>query len=195
MNWSSVFLGSGIKRVLPRSNSKRAFRAVAALALGCAGAFWATSAKAQESTPKIEVLARGFYGTQAVGMLGVGLEGMYRLSPHYGLGAEFDGFYVDNLEYPEPGTLESGAHCLLFAEGDLFPGWITPYARLGLGPGRYQRYHSDPYQTQAELDFAAQLSAGLALRPGPIVGKLSASPSLFGKDFVMTYGVALGARF
>jgi hypothetical protein len=127
-------------------------------------------------------------------MLGLGLEGAYLASAHFGVGAALDAFYVDNLEYPEEDTLGRGAHCLLFAEGDLFPGWITPYARLGLGFGRYDRYLADRSLTKTHVDFVGQLSGGLALRGGPLAARLSASPTLFGNDFAMTYGIALGGR-
>jgi hypothetical protein len=79
----------------------------------------------------------------------------------------------------------------------LFKGFITPYARLGLGAGRYTRYQQAYFSghTEAELDFAGQAAAGLALRWGPVLARGWAAPSLYGKDFVMVYGAGLGGRF
>ena len=186
----------------------RCGRALVALVLACA--LWIPSARAEGAKrqsvdapsalapgvarPKVEILAHGFYGNKSIGMLGVGLEGVYLPSAHFGVGAALDGFYVDNFEYPDPGTLDRGVQGSLLAEGYLFSGWLTPYARVAVGLGGHQRYESSPWLTKTQLAFVGQLSGGLAVRGGPVVGKLSVSPSLFGKDFVMTYGVALGMR-
>ena len=197
--------------VLLKNDSRYGARALAALVLTLCGAAWPSLALADEapatpdavkpgastSKPKIEVLAHAFHGNKHVGMLGVGLESAYMATPHWGFGGAVDAFYVDNgsdPQYSEAGTLDTGFHGLLFAEGDLLPGFITPYARLGLGVGNYTRYQGDG-RVEAAPNFVGQLSGGLALRGGPIVGRLHASPMLFEKDLVMTYGVALGARF
>ncbi len=71
--------------------------------------------------------------------MGVGFEGAYFLPPHYGFGGAVSAFVVDNGAdpyYSEDGTLDGGTAAFAFAEGDLLPGWVTPYARLSLGLGR-----------------------------------------------------------
>jgi hypothetical protein len=87
-----------------------------------------------------------------------------------------------------------------FVEGDLLPGVFTPYARLGIGVGNYGRYRANTpggsySQPQAETDFVGQLALGVALRLGPVLARASASPSLYGKDGVVVYGLGIGARF
>lgn len=198
-------------RVLLRHHSRRALRAGAALALTVVGSLWPSSAHAEwaaqrdadqgvhktPATPaKIELLARAGYGQLSVGMLQVGVEGTYMLTPQLGFGAAVDAFYVDNGAdpyYSEPGTLSRGYHGLAFVEGDLLKGWVTPYARLGLGAGNYTRFQH--YSTAEQLDLVGQAAAGIALRGGPIVGRVWAAPSLYGKDFVMLYGAGIGVRF
>jgi hypothetical protein len=148
-----------------------------------------------EAPAKVDALLRAFYAPMSVGMMGVGLEAQYRPSPHYGFGGELDAFFVDNGAdpyYSPNGTLSRGYHGLAFVEGDLLPGMLTPYVRLGLGLGRYTRFRD--YRDEQQLDFTAQVSAGGLLRVGPVVARLSAAPSLYGKDFAMTYAFALGAR-
>ena len=55
-----------------------------------------------------EVAARATFADMKVGMLGVGVEGAYFLSPHFALGGTVEAFVVDNgadPNYSEPGTL------------------------------------------------------------------------------------------
>jgi hypothetical protein len=205
---NSLFWRHSSTPVLLPCNTHSGRRACGALALALCGALWPSSAKAAEAPvdsvsertgttqSKVEVLAHAFYGDLAVGMLGGGIEGVYMMNPHWGFGGTVDGFYVDNGEYGDPGELDGGNHGLAFVEGDLLAAFITPYARVGMGAGRYRRFdaHSN-FDAVPETDFVAELSGGLALRGGPVVGRAYASPTLFGKDFVMTYSVAIGARF
>jgi hypothetical protein len=164
----------------------------------------------QASTPapkpnesKIEVMLRGSYAKQHVGLLQLGIEGTYMLNPHLGFGGTWEGFYVDNgadPQYSAPGTLSGGSHGLAFVEGDLLRGVFTPYARLGLGVGRYDRYYPTTpggsySDTQRETNFVGQATLGLALRLGPVLARVSAAPSLYGRDALMLYGVGIGGRF
>jgi hypothetical protein len=195
-------------------HTRLALRACVALALAAASTVWQGVAHAETKPeplrqnreappasltlkayePKVEILARGSFGTLGVGTLQLGLEGAYFPTPHFGFGATYEAFTVDTLEYPDPGTLSSGAHGMAFAEGDLLKGFITPYARLGVGLGRYQRYRGYAL-TPTETDFVGQVAVGLALRLGPVQARISAAPSLYGKDALMVYGAGLGARF
>jgi hypothetical protein len=149
---------------------------------------------------KVEVSARISYAKLSVGMKGVGLEGAYARSPHYGFGVELGVFVVDNGADPrfsDPGTLHRGYHGVAFVEGDLLSGVVTPYARLGVGVGRYERYEDYAVyreETPARINFVGQVSAGVALR-SPVVARLSAAPSLYGSTFVIVYSLSLGARF
>ena len=149
---------------------------------------------------KVEVLARVSYAKLSVGMKGVGIEGAYARSPHYGFGVELGAFVVDNGADPrfrDYGTLHRGYHGLAFVEGDLLRGIVTPYVRLGLGVGNYERWEDYAVygeETPAHLNFVGQVSAGVALR-SPLVARLSASPSLYGSTFVVVYSLGLGARF
>ena len=98
---------------------------------------------APSAESKVEVLARFSYAKLSVGMMGLGIEGAYARSPHYGFGVELGAFVVDNgadPRYSDPGTLHRGYHGVAFVEGDLLRGIVTPYARLGVGVGRYERW-------------------------------------------------------
>lgn len=201
-------LGGG---VLLRYHSRRALRAGVALAIGLAGTFWQgvahaeTDVKAPATTDesKVELLARASLGMYRVGLLQLGLEGTYMLTPRFGFGATYEFFTVDNgadPQYSAAGTLSSGSHGMAFVEGDLLRGVFTPYARLGVGVGRYDRYRpttpGDSYGSpRTETDFVGQVALGGALRLGPVLARVSAAPTLYGKDAVMVYGVGLGARF
>jgi hypothetical protein len=149
---------------------------------------------------KVEVLARVSYAKLSVGMKGVGIEGAYARSPHYGFGVELGAFVVDNGADPhfsDPGTLHRGYHGVAFVEGDLLSGVVTPYVRLGMGVGNYERYEDYAVygeETPAHINFVGQVSAGVALR-SPLVARLSAAPSLYGPTFVVVYSLGLGARF
>lgn len=149
---------------------------------------------------KVELLARFNYAKLSIGMMGLGLEGAYAPSPHYGFGVELGAFAVDNGADPgfsEPGTLHRGYHGVAFIEGDLLSGIVTPYARLGVGVGNYERYEDyavSREETPASINFVGQVSAGVALR-SPVVARLSAAPSLYGSTFVVVYSLGLGARF
>jgi hypothetical protein len=156
--------------------------------------FSARQAKADEAA--VEIAAKAFYGDLGVGLLGVGLEGAYFPSPHYGFGGAVSAFVVDNGAdpyYSENGTLDDGIAAFAFAEGDLLRGWVTPYARLGLGFGRLDRFYDS--DTELEVDFVGELSGGVAVRGGPVVLRLAVTPSLYGSDLFLAYGVSLGARF
>jgi len=145
---------------------------------------------------KVEVLARAGYAPVNVGLLQVGIEGMYMLSPQLGVGGAVDAFVVDNGAdpyYSPPGTLSNGFHVLGLVEGDLLKGWITPYARAGLGVGQYGRI--DGYQTESHTELAAQVAGGIALRGGPFLFRGWVAPSLYGSDFVVAFGAGLGGRF
>jgi hypothetical protein len=149
---------------------------------------------------KVELLARVSYAKLSVAMMGVGIEGAYARSPHYGFGVELGAFVVDNgadPHYSDPGTLHRGYHGLAFVEGDLLSGIVIPYVRLGVGLGNYERYEDYAvYQeeTPAHINFVGQISAGVALR-SPVVARLSAAPTLYGSTFVVVYSLGLGARF
>jgi hypothetical protein len=197
--------------VLLRHHSRRALRAAAALAIALLGSFWARHASAEvdesqeraKDKPKVEVLLRASYAKLHIGLLQLGIEGTYMLKPRLGFGATLEAFYVDNgadPQYSAPGTLEGGRHALAFVEGDLLKGVFTPYARAGLGVGLYDRYQptdaSSGYaQPEPETDFVGQLSLGVALRLGPVLARASASPSLYGNDAIIVYGLGLGGRF
>jgi hypothetical protein len=155
---------------------------------------------APSAKSKVEVLARFSYAKLSVGMMGVGLEGAYARSPYYGFGVELGAFVVDNgadPRYSDPGTLHRGFHGVAFVEGDLLDGIVTPYARLGVGVGRYERWEDYAVygeETPASINFVGQVSAGVALR-SPVVARLSAAPSLYGSTFVVVYSLGLGASF
>ncbi len=198
----------GGSKVSFQRNTPRLQRAATALIVSLATCVWAGTAKAEGATPtteasarealsrvaKIELLASATFAPHAVGLLGFGLEGVYMATPHYGVGVAAEAFYVDTLEYPDDGSLKSGYHGVAFVEGDLLPGIFTPYARIGLGLGDYQRSRHY-FETESELNLVAQATAGVALRGGPFLFRLSASPSLYGKDFVLACTAGLGARF
>jgi hypothetical protein len=160
----------------------------------CAAAVGDAIADAQ---PMVEIGARVFVaGDPGIGTLGASLEGVWMHRPHYGFGVAFAGLYVDNGAdpyYSASGTLDRGIHGVAFAEGDLLRGWITPYARVGLGAGRYDRFYDA--RTQAEINPVAVLEGGAALRIGPLVVRVAASPSLYGSDFSVPFSAQLGARF
>lgn len=179
-----------------------------ALSLASAPASAAAATEASEGAGKaappakrkVEVLARFSYAKLSVGMKGVGIEGAYARSPHYGFGVELGAFVVDNgadPRYSDPGTLHRGYHGLAFVEGDLLSGVVTPYVRLGMGVGNYERYEDYAVygeETPAHINFVGQVSAGVALR-SPLVARLSAAPSLYGPTFVVVYSLGLGAGF
>ena len=145
---------------------------------------------------KMEILARASYAQVHVGLLQVGIEGMYMLRPRLGFGGVVEGFVVDNgadPHYSAPHTLSGGFHFLGLVEGDLLKGWVTPYARFGLGLGQYARINYGRTESQTEL--AAHVAAGIALRGGPFLFRGWLAPSLYGGDFVLAYGAGLGARF
>lgn len=223
MTANSLFSASSSLGVLLHHHSRRVQRAAAALALGLLGSTWASAAHAElapgpwehggadkrtddaskDDEPKIEVMLRASYANLHVGMLGAGVEGTYMLTPHLGFGGTVEGFVVDNgadPQYSEPGTLSRGVHALGFVEGDLFKGVFTPYARFGIGAGQYARFQlvgaSGSYlEAQPEMDFVAQAQLGVALRLGPVLARGSVSPSIYGKDALVVYAVALGGRF
>lgn len=192
-------------QVLSSHHSRQAWCAGAALVLTLVGTLWPRSAQAEEAskTPKVEVMVRAAYAPVQVGLLQAGIEGTYMLNPHLGFGGTLEAFRVDNgsdPQYSKPGTLDTGSHVLGFVEGDLLEGVFTPYARLGIGVGNYGRYQpttpGGSYgQPQSETDFVGQFALGVALRLGPVLARASASPSLYGKDGVMVYGLGIGARF
>ena len=112
--------------VLLRRNRRSGFHGLSVLALALADTAWPALAKAEEAsqlpandqgeartstsvTRPFEFLARAFYGTLHVGMLGIGIEGQYRALPHFGFGGAVDAFYVDNGAdpyYSPDGTLD-----------------------------------------------------------------------------------------
>jgi hypothetical protein len=156
--------------------------------------FSARHARADET--HVEIAGKAFYGNLGVGLLGVGLEGAYFPSPHYGFGGAVSAFVVDNgadPHYSENGTLDDGIAAFAFAEGDLLPGWVTPYARLGLGLGRLERFYDS--DIEYGLDFVGELSGGVAVRGGPVVLRLAVTPSLYGSDLFLAYSASLGGRF
>lgn len=143
---------------------------------------------------RAEVLLRSSYAKVDVGLLAAGAEALLMPSPHYGAGVELEAFMVDNgadPQYSSPGTLDQGYYGLAFVEGDLLRGPITPFARLGFGLGSYQRFG----EGESGLGVVARVSAGLALRVGPIVARASASPTLYGGTSALAYTAALGGRF
>jgi hypothetical protein len=158
---------------------------------------------APEDAPKVEVMARGSYANLHVGLMGVGIEGAYMRTPHVGFGGTLEAFYVDNgadPHYSASGTLSRGIHALGFVEGDLLKGSFTPYARLSIGAGQYERFQhptleGDYARPEPELDFVGQAQMGVALRLGPVLARASVSPSIYGKDALIVYGAALGGRF
>jgi hypothetical protein len=144
----------------------------------------------------VEIAAKAFLGDLGVGMMGLGLEGAYFPSPHYGFGGAVSAFVIDNGSdpyYSENGTLDDGMAAFAFAEGDLLSGWVTPYARLNLGLGRLDRFYDG--NTEHELNFVGELAGGVALRGGPIVFRLAVVPSLYGGDLFLAYSATLGGRF
>jgi hypothetical protein len=150
--------------------------------------------------PELELGLRAFHGDSGdvyVGAIGFSFEALLMPSPHYGFGASFSLVHVDNgsdPHYSSRGTLQDGQRFLAFAEADLFDFPITPYARLGLGGGPTTRWDGSG-EKQGGADFMAEASAGAVARLGPLALRLFASPSLFGPDFVMVYGVGLGGHF
>jgi len=113
-----------------------------------------------------------------------------------GFGAAVDVFAVDNgadPQYSEPGTLAHGGHFLGFVEGDLLKYWVTPYARLGLGLGSYDRIYGN--LRESKIGFAAQVAGGVAVRGGPFVLRGWLAPTLYGSDLVLVYGAGVGVRF
>ncbi len=155
-----------------------------------------TARQARADDAKIEIAGKATYGDVGIGLLGVGLEGAYFPSPHYGFGGALSAFVGDNGAdpyYSENGTLDDGIAALAFAEGDLLRGWVTPYARLGLGLGRLNRFYD--YDTEYEIDFVGELSGGVAVRGGPVVLRLAITPSLYGTDPFVAYSASLGGRF
>jgi hypothetical protein len=168
---------------------------------------WAAEAPPRDEKParavqpgsKVEVMARAVYGDMSVGLLGLGAESTYLFSPQLGVGGQVTLFTVDNgadPHYQPAGTLGGGYHALAYLEGDLFPTFITPYGRVGLGVGRHSRLERQygSYEPGSP-ELVAGLTAGVAVRGGPLVGRLSASPTVLGKDFAMLYSLGLGARF
>jgi len=146
-----------------------------------------------------EVLARSFFGNTGIGLLGVGVEALYRVERKVAVGAAFDAFRVDNgadaAAYAPDGTLDKGYHGVALLQGNLFDSWLTPYARVGVGVGRHWRYRDHQYETVPEANATAELSAGVALRGGPFVGRVCAGPAIFGSDLFMAFGLTFGARF
>jgi hypothetical protein len=127
---------------------------------------------------------------------GIRLDGVWMWTPHFGLGGAFTLLTTSPFEeaYGPPGMLVNGDHALAFVEGDLLEGWFTPYARFGFGLANYTRL--GPNGSGAERsNGVAELEGGLALRPGPLVLRLSAAPSFYGSDFFVVFGVQLGIRF
>jgi hypothetical protein len=159
-----------------------------------------TSSEVRADTPdeaKIEIGARAFLASSPrIGTLGASAEGLYMPQQRYGFGAHVTAFRVDNgadPQYSDDGALDGGLHAVVFAEGDLLQGFITPYARLGLGLGSHSRYHAG--STQSGLEGVLVLEGGLALRVGPGVLRVAATPSLYGNDLLLPFGIGLGARF
>jgi hypothetical protein len=150
--------------------------------------------------PDFELGLRAFFGDSGdvyVGAIGFTFEALLMASPHYGFGASFSLVHVDNgsdPHYSSRGTLQDGQRFLAFAEADLFDFPITPYARLGLGGGPTTRWDGSG-EKQGGADFMAEASAGAVARLGPLALRLFASPSLFGPDLVLVYGVGLGGHF
>jgi hypothetical protein len=152
---------------------------------------------------RIELLARGSYANLSVGLLGLGIEGTYFASPHFGVGGAVEAIRVDLGGEPvgsywyDPGTLTNGIHALLSVEVDAFDYWLTPFARASAGAGAYARVTpccGGP-DTTRRANFVGQLQLGIAVRGGPIVGKFSVAPTLYGSDAVLAYSAGLGARF
>lgn len=208
--------------LLSRHHSRAGLRAVAALVLALAGLAWPGVARADsgdESSDDVEpavkpsrgsrwahapaeILARAGYADYRVILMQVGIEGMYMMTPHLGFGGAMDAFGVDNGAdpyYSSAGTLHTGFHFLALAEADLLDYWVTPYVRLGLGVGQYERYQNDGQSsyswTVSETEFVGQLAAGLALRGGPLLLRVWAAPSLYGQDLLAVYGAGIGGRF
>ena len=162
----------------------------------------ATTAQGDSASepPHLELGLRAFLGDSDdiyVGMLGFGLEALLMPSVHYGFGGSFSPFHVGNgsdPHYSSRGTLQDGQRFLAFAEGDLLDFPITPYARLGIGGGPSTRWDGQGNE-RGGADFMAEVSAGALARLGPFALRVFASPSLFGRDFVMLYGLGLGVHF
>jgi hypothetical protein len=162
----------------------------------------ATTAKddAGAKPPHLEMGLQAFYGDSDdiyVGALGFTFEGLFMPSPHYGFGGSFSKVHIDNgsdAHYASSGTLQDGHRFLAFVEGDLFDFPITPYARLGIGGGPTSRWDGRGEQ-RGRVDVMAEASAGAVARLGPVSLRVFASPSLFGADFVMIYGIGLGVVF
>jgi hypothetical protein len=157
------------------------------------------AAAAESDRAKVELGARVFKGfgppDDIEGVIGLRLDGVWMRAPRYGFGAAAAALVGENVgEYFQDGVFRHGYHGLVFAEGELLEGWVSPYARLGLGLGNYERYDDDQW-SRTELNAVAELEAGLALRPGPFVFRVSAAPSFYGKDFWVVLGLQLGARF
>lgn len=186
--------GVASPRVLRRHHRvKVLFHAVVAVTALFA---WLSSRPARAEESHVEVAGKAFLGDLKIGLLGVGLEGGYFPSPHYGFGGAVSAFVVDNGAdpyYSDDGTLDDGIAAFGFAEGDLLPGWVTPYARLSLGLGRLGRFYDG--RTELEVNFVGELSGGVAVRGGPVVFRVAVTPSLYGDDLFLAYGASLGAAF
>lgn len=165
-----------------------------------AGARAADEARAASPKP-VEIAARVVYSDVSVGSLGVGAEGAYLLSPYFALGGAVETFAVDNgadTDEGDVGKLSHGYHGMVSAEYDALDFWVTPYARIAGGVGKYTRIEARPtsgVQQVVQLELVGQLQVGFVLRGGPIVGRLSVAPTLYGKDSATAYSAAVGARF
>lgn len=160
------------------------------------GAPRASDAARSASPRHLEIAARAIYGDVSVALLGAGVEGAYFLNPHFALGGTVEAFAVDNgadPDYSDPGTLSKGYHGMLSMEYDALDFWVTPFARIAGGLGEYTRIES--WQRPKDLELVGQLQVGFVLRGGPIVGRLSVAPTLYGKDSATAYSAAVGARF
>jgi hypothetical protein len=148
----------------------------------------------------VELLGHAFYADLGVGALGVGLEAVYMPWPHFGFGAQFDTFGVDNGEYPRDRSVLGGTLLLTFAEADLLSAWFTPYVRFGGGLASYDRMVVPAHFSQnAHVDTSsgstAQVSLGIALRGGPFLLRISASPTLLDGSWTSAYLAGVGLRF
>lgn len=162
------------------------------------------AASTKDSDPyPLSIGARAFMMPPAgfVGGFGVGLDASYSVVPNFAFGANAATFFVDQGADPDycSRCVTSGNSELLFAEGRLWPsGYVTPYARLGLGHAHLAGQKVSPtHYEEDRVTLGAELGAELhykALSIRALAFHWQPLGSALDNDALLGFGVQLGVR-